>query len=269
LSTRDPLIVKELKDANISTIPTYLVLAPDSAHKDSPLADIKVRQAIAYAIDSNTIQNSFGAGLFKLSNQLVDKSTVYYNSNINAYPYNLQKAKEVLATSRFPSGFTLDIIYPNTFSCDTQLTAVQSMLSKINIQVNLKSLAGGAVVQARTDGWQNGFLVLALGIAPEKDPGRQLQILFSKDQAASGLFAVTARSEKYDSLLSSIIQEPDFDKRNALDKQLLKQMIDGDCMILSVYNNGWIYPKVANLKDAKIGEVWFHQWTPEDAWFSK
>jgi ABC-type oligopeptide transport system substrate-binding subunit len=98
------------------------------------------------------------------------------------------------------------------------------------------------------------------------EPGRYLQINFSKDSAG---FQAVARSAEYDALLSKVIAEPDFDKRIILNRRLMKQMIDGDCMINLVSNNGYIYLKSPNLNDDHRGDIWFRQWFPQDAWFSQ
>jgi peptide/nickel transport system substrate-binding protein len=266
MSTRDAALLKDLKDANVASLASYLTLAPDSAHKDSPFSDLKVRQAVAYAIDCGTLQKSFGGELWSYSNQLVDKSSVYYNPKITGYPYNLQKAKQVLAASRYPNGFKMDLTYSTSYNNGLLAAAIQSMLAKINIQVTLKPVGSAQATALRSDGWQNGLLAIALGTDPAKDPGRELASKLAKD---SGMYSVVDRSAKYDALLASTIKELDFNKRVALNQQLMKQQIDGECMVYYVFNNGWCYIKSPNLKDANRGDIWYHQWTAEDAWLNK
>jgi len=266
MSTRDAAILKDLKEANVSVIASYLTLAPDSAHPNSPFSDLKVRQAVAYAIDCNTLQKSFAGDLWTYSNQLVDKSSIFYTPNIIGYPYNVQKAKDLLASSRYPNGFKADYIYQNQYNNGSLAAAIQAMLAKINVQVNLKPLGSAEATALRTEGWQNGLLQIALGSDPGKDPGREMAGKLAKD---SGMYSVVARSAEYDAILDKLVTEPDFDKRIALNQQLMKQQIDGECMVFYVFNNGWLYIKSPKLKDAKRGEIWYHQWPAEDAWLSK
>jgi len=169
MSTRDAAILKDLKDANVSVIASYLTLAPDSAHPNSPFSDLKVRQAVAYAIDCNTLQKSFAGDLWTYSNQLVDKWSIFYTPNIIGYPYNVQKAKDLLASSRYPNGFKVDYIYQNQYNNGSLAAAIQAMLAKINVQVNLKPLGSAEATALRTEDGKTVFC-RSLWLRPWKRP---------------------------------------------------------------------------------------------------
>jgi peptide/nickel transport system substrate-binding protein len=269
LSLQDAVIIKDLKDAGAivgGAVSGHSALIFDSGHKNSPFADIKVRQAIAYAIDINTIQKSFGVSYFQSSNQFVDKSTPYYNPKIAGYPYNVQKAKAVLATTSYPKGFNANIIYINYPINELVCTAVQSMLAKIGINLTLQPMGGAAYNQLRIDGWQNGIILDGLSIVPECEPGRYLQSNLSKNSLRYSS-SLVAKSDEFDTLLSLISAEPDFNKRIPLNQRLLKQMVDGECMIDYVFNFGRVHLKSPKLKDENKSMQ--YQWTPQDAWFSE
>jgi hypothetical protein len=69
--------------------------------------------------------------------------------------------------------------------------------------------------------------------------------------------------------MSLICSEPDFNKRLPLNQQLLKQIIDIDCMLVPIYDNGFITYLSPKLNDAHRSDIWYHQFTPQNAWFSK
>jgi len=77
----------------------------DSNHPDSHFHDIKVRQAIAYAIDNTAIAKALGHGFYEPVNQWFPKKNIAYNPDIVGYPYNPAKAKQLLAEAGYPNGF--------------------------------------------------------------------------------------------------------------------------------------------------------------------
>jgi ABC-type transport system substrate-binding protein len=267
MTSQDLTIINDLKDVSKSVFYSmYMCLVFDTAHKDSPFSDIKVRQAIAYALDGNTLANSLGPGYYKALNQFVSKSSVLYNPNVAGYPYNVQKAKEVLAASSYPNGFKSTLIFGEVSNARTICTAIQSMLSKIGIEMTLKPMTPAATTQLRIDGWQNGASYESIATALEKEAGRVLQTSIAKD---TGAYPHVARSAEYDALLAKIVAEPDFDKRIALNQQLVKQMIDNDCMVVNIFQPGKSFLKSLKLNDDNYGDIWYHQWMPQDAWVSQ
>jgi peptide/nickel transport system substrate-binding protein len=267
INTRDPAIAKGLMgESKASSTPNYLSLVFDSAHKDSPWSDPRVRQAAAYAIDKNTLDKSFGTGLWPISDQFFDKSSNYFSPATTGYPYNLQKAKEVLAASGYPNGFKTKIIYGNASNTQVICTAIQAMLAKIGITLEMTPMNPSVMTQFAIDGWQNGCVTINVGFSPEKEPGRFMQTILSRGALRN---SCSTRSPEYDAIMDKLIAEPDFDKRIPLNRQLIKQMLDGDSLIDYCFNNGWVYLKSPKLNDDYKGEIWLMQWLPQDAWFSR
>jgi peptide/nickel transport system substrate-binding protein len=68
-----------------------------------------VRQAINYAIDKETIVQTLFGGLTEVSpGQHFQPFTFGYNPDVEAYPYDPDKARELLAEAGYPDGFTLN-----------------------------------------------------------------------------------------------------------------------------------------------------------------
>jgi len=178
-----------------------------------------------------------------------------------------RKAKEILAASGYPKGFQDDsYVWHPRYPCQRICGQFKYMLAQIGIEASVQPLASAANVKneiRRLEKWRHTG---QCGYLPEKDLGRSMLNQFSK---YSILFRDVARSAEYDAIMDKLITEPDFDKRVTLNQQLMKQMIDRDCMIQISFNNGWIYVKPPNLNDDHIGDIWLHQSTPKDAWFSK
>ena len=75
-------------------------LIPDSKNATSPLANIKVRQAVAYAIDRQTISTSLGHGLWDAVNQPATADSLGH-IDTNMYAFNPTTAKQLLSDAGF------------------------------------------------------------------------------------------------------------------------------------------------------------------------
>lgn len=83
----------------------------------SPMSDHRVRQAVAYAIDKEEINQAicFGAGV--VTNQpFLTESFMHLDVEDIYGHHDIQKAKELLLQSRYPNGITLVVIHPQGFS---------------------------------------------------------------------------------------------------------------------------------------------------------
>jgi peptide/nickel transport system substrate-binding protein len=79
------------------------------------LADVRVREAIALAIDKEAIMNDIlGGG--EVANQIVSSSALGWNSTLEPYPYDPTRAAELIAEAAADG---LDVTAPFTFAART------------------------------------------------------------------------------------------------------------------------------------------------------
>lgn len=77
---------------------------------DGPTADVRVRQAMNYAIDKEAIAQSLYAGQAVVTQcQMLRPSYTGYNDGLAAYPYDVEMAKTLLAEAG-AEGATIDIV---------------------------------------------------------------------------------------------------------------------------------------------------------------
>ena len=78
-------------------------------NRDERLADVRVRQAMLYAVDLDAMWGAIAGGYgAKLDCQIVAPGGFGYNPGVQTYPYNPEKAKELLAEAGYPDGFTVE-----------------------------------------------------------------------------------------------------------------------------------------------------------------
>lgn len=107
---------------------------------DGPLSDARVRQAINYAIDKDSIVKSLFLGYGAVSSQVVNSNAFGYNDEIKPYPYDVAKAKEMLTEACYPNGFTIDFNSPTgKYLLDKDVAqVVADQLAQVGIKVNLQ-----------------------------------------------------------------------------------------------------------------------------------
>ncbi|HIY00626.1 MAG TPA: ABC transporter substrate-binding protein [Candidatus Blautia faecipullorum] len=135
-------------------------LIPPSNIEGSGWEDENVRKAAYYAIDSQAIIDSVTYGYGTYTNQYAGPETSYYNDEIEGYGYDLEKAKELMAQSEYPDGFTTKLYASNenTALYTSIGVAVQSQLAEIGIEVEIELLEPAVWVETFMNA-QDGFMV--------------------------------------------------------------------------------------------------------------
>jgi peptide/nickel transport system substrate-binding protein len=114
--------------------------------KGGPTADVRVRRAIAQAIDQDKIIKSILEGnAFKLASPL-SKYQFGYDPSIKPYDYNPAQAKKLLADAGYPDGFDLPINSPSgRYLKDKEVVeAIIGDLRKVGINASIRVLEWGS-----------------------------------------------------------------------------------------------------------------------------
>lgn len=128
--------------------PTQSVNAlPFNMLRPGPLTDVRVRQAINYAIDKSFVQTLLG-GTTVVAGQPAPSSVNGYQADIKAYPHDPAKAKQLLAEAGHPNGFklTAEIVTVIADSA-TVFQWVSSNLKQVGVDMELKVISLPDLVQ--------------------------------------------------------------------------------------------------------------------------
>jgi peptide/nickel transport system substrate-binding protein len=98
--------------------------------------DVRVRQAMEYAIDKEAICNGPGAGLFKPVYQVVTSSSPSYNKALPPRKFDPKKAKQLLAKAGYPDGFTFKATFLDAFWREG-VVAIQAYLAQVGIKMEV------------------------------------------------------------------------------------------------------------------------------------
>ena len=110
----------------------------------TPLADRRVRQALAYAIDMDTVIEA----LFYENARRAVSFTAPLVDELASYEYDPEKAKTLLAEAQWPSDYVLDVVY---YYDDQQtvdvLNVIGSYWEAVGVQVEFRKLEGDLAAQ--------------------------------------------------------------------------------------------------------------------------
>ncbi|MFT5720065.1 MAG: peptide/nickel transport system substrate-binding protein [Motiliproteus sp.] len=103
--------------------------------------DVRVRQAIVHAINNEGIVQKIMKGFATTASQQGPEGYVGYKDSLKPR-YDVKKAKQLMKDAGYEQGFTISMMAPNNrYTNDDKIAqAVASMLSKINIKVDLKTM---------------------------------------------------------------------------------------------------------------------------------
>ena len=118
-----------------------------TAKPKAPLADVHVRQAIAYAIDMDAINESLMHGKGVVANSLSPNGD-WKVQGLNDYKYDPAKARELLKEAKWDSNYVLDVVfyYGDQMTVDL-MTAVQAYLQDVGIKMTFRKLEGDLASQ--------------------------------------------------------------------------------------------------------------------------
>jgi peptide/nickel transport system substrate-binding protein len=77
-----------------------------------PTEDVLVRQAMNYAVDRQAIIDALFDGFADLSTGYITPGNLGYNDSIEPYPYDPDRARELLAEAGYPDGFEIGFACP-------------------------------------------------------------------------------------------------------------------------------------------------------------
>lgn len=139
--------IKELesnKDVEVQKIPSTIARYVSINTMKEPFTDVKVRQALNYAVNKDAFIKVVNAGFGLELDSIISSKTLHYKKQ-EVYEQNIEKAKELLAEAGYPEGFKAEI-WGNTNS-DTMkgMQFIQQQLKEIGVDLEIKSMEEGTL----------------------------------------------------------------------------------------------------------------------------
>jgi peptide/nickel transport system substrate-binding protein len=106
---------------------------------EPPFDDINVRKALNYAFDRQGIVDAVDFGYGEPNSQIFPEGYWAFNEDIGTdhYTYDPDKARELLAASEHPDGFTFDMLLPTPGTSPQIAEILQASFAEIGVTMNI------------------------------------------------------------------------------------------------------------------------------------
>jgi peptide/nickel transport system substrate-binding protein len=207
-----------------------------------PLTKKEVRKAINMAIDKEAIVRDIYMGTASKAKNGMPPFMIGYNDEIEDYPYDPERAKELLAEAGYPDGFevtlhVMPVSRPYMFDPPKIGEAIQSYLAAVGIDVNFYQVDWGTYLQ-ETEAGQHQMCLLGW-TGDNGDPDNFMNVLYGLNACSIGTAGNYAfyTNEENQELLTKALRTYDVDERAKYYKQA-QELIHEDA--------GWVYLAHAN-----------------------
>lgn len=131
-------------------------------------ADVRVRQALSYAIDRESIAEVMWGDYGASGNGITLPGFVGFTEEAqDSYSYDPEKAKELLAEAGYADGFSFDMATPNTSNAETFAQAIVENWAAIGVTANLTVYSDTTQLISDTLDKQYAVGVYSYGVQPQ------------------------------------------------------------------------------------------------------
>lgn len=133
------------KDLTLVEVESSAQLYLSFDHTNPLFKDIKVRQAISYAVDNKILSEAVFRGSASPANSPLPKA-VAGHKDIDYYEQNIELAKKLLAEAGYPDGFPLKLWVNDESTRVDMCVIIQEQLKKIGIDVEIEVFEWGTFI---------------------------------------------------------------------------------------------------------------------------
>jgi len=250
--------VRDHPDLEIVSIPSCRVMHIALDTRIKPFNDKRVRQAMNYAVNVDSIIEYILGGYGYLEANLECSTAFGYNPNIEPYKEDLEKAKGLLAEAGYPDGFKTEIVVApgRYFSGEEVAEAIAGQLSRVGIEVDVIKIENNTVLKLLTTGKRPPMCFFGWG-ASILDADGTLYYLTHTDELYSNY-----SNKDLDQLLEAARTNMDKDIRINLYYKAA-ELIREEAPFIFLYQEAGLYGlhKGINWKPRTDEMIWFHNVT--------
>jgi glutathione transport system substrate-binding protein len=147
-------VLKTKPELDVVAAPSIVLRYLSMNTQQKPFDNPKVRQAIAYAINKEAVAKVAFSG-YAAPAEGVAPQGVEYAVKLGPWPYDVAKAKQLLAEAGYPNGFETELWSAYNHTTAQKVTQVlQQQLQQIGIRTKITLLEAGQRVE-KVESWQD------------------------------------------------------------------------------------------------------------------
>lgn len=179
----------------------------------APFDNVKVRQAINYAIDKAPIVEKVLNNKAFPATGVLQTSSPGYNPNMKGYEYNPEKAKQLLKDAGYEKGFEFEVLVTSVTA--KWMEAMNTYLKEVGINGKINQMEGATLLGRAREG---NYEAVIFSTGGDVDPISFLGRFHSKNHGRAGNVTLYTNTE-VDRLLDEASRTVDEAKRIALAQQ--------------------------------------------------
>jgi len=210
--------------------------------KDALLSDVKVRQAISYAVDREAIISGIYDNVGTLANSAMSPKIIGYSSETKPYDYDVVKAKELLKEAGVKEGTKVKLLTSDRKERINMAEVIQSQLKGIGLDVDIQVMEYGAFISEITKE-QHQIFISGWGNATGDADYNQFNLFHTASMGPPGNHFYYSNPE-IDKLIEQGRSESNQEARNEIYKKAMQMELDDAVYIpvrnyehLAVYSN--------------------------------
>ena len=189
-----------------------------------PFNDVRVRQALCYAVDVDALLDlAFDGYGFPIGSSMYPAFGKYYDPSLaDLYPHDTEKAKALLAEAGYPDGFSMTITVPSNYQphVDTaQVLAAQ--LEEVGVQAEIVPVEWGAWLEDVYQG--RNFESTVIGVDAANMTARALLERFV---STAGNNFINYHSAAYDALFAAAQSAYDDAEQTAIYREMERNLAE-------------------------------------------
>ncbi|MGX2948349.1 ABC transporter substrate-binding protein [Frederiksenia canicola] len=214
--------LKNDKDITLLTRPGLNVGYLNFNTQKAPFDNVKVRQALSYAVNKDAIIEAVYQGAGQKAKNPIPPTMWSYNDDIKDYDYDPEKAKALLKEAGFENGFETDlwampVSRPYNPNARRMAELIQADWEKVGVKAKIVSYEWGEYLKRmRAGDHQTGMMGWT---GDNGDPDNFLNTLLSCASVESGSNYAKFCHKPFNDLVTQAVQETDKQKRTDLYKQ--------------------------------------------------
>lgn len=164
---------------NIVTYPEYGMSYLSFNQNNAEFKNVKFRKTISYALNrEDAIKAAYVSTKYaEPASSILTPDVKYYTNDVETYPYDIEKAKELLKESNVDISRTFNILYVSSNKAQESLALyIQQQLKKLDIKVQLNGKDAGATYAISDDRKSKAYDLYLDGYIMRAEPDAYKQL---------------------------------------------------------------------------------------------
>lgn len=250
--------VTGFENADLQEVVGYTINCMAMRTDKPPFDDVNIRKAVAHAINVPEIMTAIvgETGVQSRNTAVPPDMPGSAAAELEPVPYDLAKAKELMAASSMPDGFStqVNVIAPNDIWVP-QCIAMQEALKEINIDLEIVQMPYADLITLQQAGDYEGFMNFQWGSDFPDAAGNLIPLFLSTNTPPQNNHFFYNNPE-VDKLLNDSEVELDQEKRLQMLKDAQK-LISDDQPAIFLEHFKWFLPISTRLSGYTLSALWY------------